>query len=129
MIRKLAVYNIVLVLLVLMLSDRVEAQGAGGAALTTEVCFKWVKWDANTEADLDGYKVYWGRESRAYDQLVDVGNMNSHILNLPPGKWYIAVTAYDKSRNESGYSNEVIVTIVEEDTEAPDAPKNLRENP
>jgi len=66
-------------------------------------------WDANTESDLAGYKVYYGSGSRSYGSSIDVGKVTAHTLTgLTEGQtYYIAVTAYNKSYSESGYSNEV----------------------
>jgi hypothetical protein len=73
----------------------------------------FLSWDANTEEDLAGYKVYIGTASRAYGPPVDVGNVTSFkVLNLVRAQtYYFAVTAYDTSGNESGYSTEVSKTI------------------
>ena len=70
-------------------------------------------WDPNTDSDLAGYKVYLGNASRSYQSSLDVGNKaNATVTNLLAGAtYYFAVTAYDSSRNESGYSNEVAYTI------------------
>ncbi len=68
-------------------------------------------WDANTEADLAGYRVYYGTSSRNYTQVIDVGKVTSYTLNqLQENQpYFFAVTAYDTAGNESGYSNEVSV--------------------
>jgi len=44
-----------------------------------------------------------------YDHSIDVGNITTYTLTgLTQGQTYfIALTAYDTSHNESGYSNEV----------------------
>jgi phosphodiesterase/alkaline phosphatase D-like protein len=70
-------------------------------------------WDANTEADLAGYKVYFGTSSRSYGTPVDVGNQTAFtVAGLNNGQtYYFAVTAYDSSGNESGYSAEVNKTV------------------
>jgi len=67
-------------------------------------------WDPNTEADLAGYKIYYGNYSENYQWTVDVGNQTTcTISNLLSGKkYYIAATAYDSFGNESDYSNEVL---------------------
>lgn len=72
-----------------------------------------VSWDSNTEADLAGYKIYYGTASRSYNKVVDVGNVVQYqIDNLSEGQtYYFAVTAYDTAFNESGYSAEVTVTF------------------
>lgn len=66
-------------------------------------------WDPNTEPDLGGYKVYYGTSSGTYGVPLNVGNGTDYTLTgLIEGQvYYIAVTAYDKSGNESVYSNEV----------------------
>ena len=72
-------------------------------------------WDRNTETDIAGYKVYYGNVSRSvnggYQHFIDVtGNPQSPTctLTLDVGKtYYVAVTAYDSSTNESGYSVEL----------------------
>jgi hypothetical protein len=65
-------------------------------------------WDPNTEPDLVGYRVYYGKASRTYGTPIDVGNITTYTLTgLTSGQtYYIAVTSYDPS-NESDYSNEV----------------------
>jgi hypothetical protein len=66
-------------------------------------------WDPNTEPDLRGYKVYYGTSSGTYGVPLYVRNVTDYTLTgLTEGQvYYIAVTAYDKSGNESVYSNEV----------------------
>ena len=90
-----------------------------------------VTWDPNSEADLAGYKIYWGNSSRMYHSAVDVGNVIvKQIEGLTEGvRWYFTATAYDTAANESGYSNEVWIffgdsTVV--DSIAPVPPYNLR---
>ncbi len=72
-----------------------------------------VSWDANTENDLAGYRIYYGERSRNYDLQITVGEVTSHRIDgLTPGKrYFFAVTAYDLSGNESGFSSEVSVDI------------------
>jgi len=67
-----------------------------------------VSWNANTESDLAGYKVYYGGQSGTYDNVVDVEDTTSHVIdNLDNGNtYYIVVTAYDFTGNESGPSIE-----------------------
>ena len=98
-----------------------------------------LEWDANSEADLAGYKVYYkvGSPGEPYDGTgavegdspVDVGNVTTFTLNdLTEGNtYYFVATAYDTETNESDYSNEVFKQIESEipDTIPPDAPTNL----
>lgn len=83
-------------------------------------------WDANTETDLAGYKMYWGDVSGSYGTPVDVGLVTEHPLDLSEwtdGVYYFAVTAYDNRGNESGYSNEVSYEV---DHTAPTPPVGCR---
>src|SRR3990172_1206731 len=68
-------------------------------------------WAPNTEPDVGGYKVHYGPSSRTYTQHADVPGRDTTeyaVTNLTPGKrYYFALTAYDTSGNESGYSAEV----------------------
>ena len=66
-------------------------------------------WNASSDASLTGYKVYYGVQSRTYPNALDVGKTTTHtVTGLQEGAtYYFAVTAYNASRSESGYSNEV----------------------
>ena len=70
-------------------------------------------WDANTETDLAGYRVHYGTASGSYTTSVDVHKVTtSSIGTLTAGQtYYFAVTAYDASGNESGYSNQVSYSV------------------
>ena len=80
-------------------------------------------WDANSEPDLAGYKLFYGTASGHYDVSVDVGNTNSYtIANLSEGTtYYFAAVAYDASHNESAYSEELVFTVKAPNS-APDIP-------
>lgn len=90
-----------------------------------------LEWDANTEADLAGYKIYYGRTSGApYDGVgaregnspIDVANVTTFTLHgLADGHMYFVATAYDTQDLESGYSNEVSALL---DTLPPAPPQN-----
>lgn len=75
-----------------------------------------LRWDANTEPDLAGYKVYYGTKSREYSKSYDVGDTTQFTLYWLPMnvRLYFAATAYDTVPNESLYSNEVDTLIESE---------------
>lgn len=86
-----------------------------------------VTWNANTEEDLAGYRLYVGKASRQYGEPIDVGNVTEHVMEITPeygATYYFALTAYDTSGNESGYSDEA--TCFVPDSEAPKKPTGLR---
>ena len=81
-------------------------------------------WDANTEPDLEGYVVYRnvGSPGPPYkysdtlpeddlanplNPMVTMTGLNEHT------EYYVAVTAYDTDENESNYSGEVCVEIID----------------
>jgi len=86
-----------------------------------------LEWDANTEPDLAGYKLYYGFTSGVYGTHFEAGNrLEWKAVQLEENTtYYFALTAYDTFGNESDYSNEVMYTTG--DTTAPGAPQNLRE--
>jgi hypothetical protein len=79
-------------------------------------------WDPNSEADLEGYGVYFklGASGPPYDlfghvtlqELNDPDNPAFAVTGLAKGSsYYFAVTAYDTAGNESGYSAPVCAQI------------------
>lgn len=72
-----------------------------------------LSWDANTEADLAGYKVYYGTSSRSYGTPIDVNNQTTFtVTGLSEGQtYYFAVTAYNNTNVESAFSAEVSKTF------------------
>lgn len=75
-----------------------------------------LQWDANTETDLAGYKVFYATSSTALSTSVpvDVKNVVTYTIgNLDQNKPYsFAVKAYNTAGMESAFSN--IVTIPEQ---------------
>ena len=95
----------------------------------------FIRWDANVEPDLGGYKVYAGFSSGNYASTVDVGLTAapaSPQVKLPAAgvnseqPWFLVITAYDTSQNESGFSNEVNCFFDQKvgDTSPPASPQN-----
>jgi hypothetical protein len=79
-------------------------------------------WGPNSEADLEGYGVYFklGASGPPYDlfgyvtlqELNDPNNPAFAVTGLAKGSsYYFAVTAYDTAGNESGYSTPVCAQI------------------
>jgi len=65
-------------------------------------------WNPNGESDLAGYKLYYGTTSHSYGSPVVVGNKTTYTLSgLGTRTYYFAVTAYNSSGKESGFSDEV----------------------
>lgn len=71
-----------------------------------------LEWDETRERGVDGYRLYYGKETGEYPAHQNVGLEACHsgtctaTVTVPDGRWYFAVTAHN-SVNESDYSNEV----------------------
>lgn len=80
--------------------------GATGATAT-------LAWDQVVDPNVQGYNVYYGTQSRSYSDSVNAGGSTMQtVANLDRGTtYYFAVTAYNTSGIESGYSEEVSAQI------------------
>ena len=84
-----------------------------------------LSWDANTDADLTGYKIYYGNYSGNSSTFVPVGSVpvaspktTGTVAGLSTGKkWFFRVTALSGSM-ESLYSNVVQVLFIKTPTGA-----------
>ena len=90
-----------------------DSQNVMITVINTDVSQITILWDAVIDPGLAGYKVHYGVSSGNYDSYVDVGNNTNHTLSsLVRGvSYYIAVTAYGTSNDESTYSNEIIHNV------------------
>jgi len=98
----------------------ISCSGASGTAMamvTVTVESTALAWQApvqNTNGtaitDLAGYNLYYGTESGRYTQMRPVRDASQTNLELPvePGTYYLAMTAYDTTGNESELSNEIV---------------------
>ena len=71
-----------------------------------------LEWDANTETNLAGYKLYYNtvKAGPPYTTTVDVGNILEYTftdLDLDTLHYWFVATAYSVEGFESGFSNEV----------------------
>lgn len=71
-----------------------------------------LEWDQVNSPSLAGYMLYYGTAAGNYTSKVDVGNTNIRSIGslADGGTYHFAVTAYDASHNESGFSNDVTAT-------------------
>ena len=99
-------------------------------AFAAEVTFEW---DANTESDLAGYRLYQSTTSNG--QVLGVGAISITCPPLEPkdctqythkglsdGTFYWKATAFDVDGNESDFSEEVSLSI---DTIPPGSPQSF----
>ena len=74
-----------------------------------------VTWNANTEPDLAGYRLYGGQSSTSFSFSADVGLVTTIVIVpqlVNDGLWYFAVAAYDTSANESALSSIVSRRVI-----------------
>lgn len=103
--------SIVIFLALFVLAISANFAQAGSATLS---------WNANSESDLAGYKIYYGTAARTgadpktcglcgYSTSVNVGNVRTYTFsNLTNNTtYYFSITAYDTSNNESVFSSQV----------------------
>jgi hypothetical protein len=72
-----------------------------------------LSWIPSTNADVDGYNVYYGTASGDYSFMLNLGNENSTVINhLNEGStYYFVVSTVDSLGDESPLSQEVSYTI------------------
>lgn len=120
-------HNYHILLLVFLMAVIFGCGGGGDAPLPvlSQTASYTMAWGPNTEADLAGYYVYYGTSQRTnvdpnncptdgykcgYKEKIRVGKVTTHVFQLPRGKYYFAVTAFDTAGNESAFSNEFVKT-------------------
>ena len=82
------------------------------SAFNTDAANVGLAWDANSDPNIAGYRLYTGFQSGIYSQSTNVGNTNYVLVtNLIAGKpYYFTVTAYNTTAVESAPSNQVTYT-------------------
>ena len=67
-------------------------------------------WDPNPEPAVEGYRVYYGKASGFYTNVIDVGNRTDCVIpGLDAGTTYfLACTAYSATGDESDFSGEIV---------------------
>jgi hypothetical protein len=67
-------------------------------------------WDPNPEPSVQGYRVYYGKASGFYTNVLDVGNRTDCVIpGLEAGTTYfLACTAYSATGDESNFSGEIV---------------------
>ena len=89
--------------------------GGGGSAPQASATTATLSWDAVTDSNLGGYRIYLGTAPGNYTEFESVikGVTSFTVEGLKRGtRYYFAVTAYDDaSNNESFPANEVFKDI------------------
>ena len=68
-------------------------------------------WNANTESDLGGYKLYATQNTNLWTHVKSVGLVTETTLLLPDqGTWYFTLTAINTGGLESEQSNIAVYT-------------------
>jgi hypothetical protein len=70
-----------------------------------------VSWDANSEPDIAGYRLFYGRESRVYTNQVAAPGPMAVVSDLSEGEtYYFAAVAYNNDGLQSELSAEISYT-------------------
>ena len=70
-----------------------------------------LEWNANTESDLGGYKLYATQNTNLWTYVKSVGLVTETTLLLPDqGTWYFTLTATNTGGLESEQSNIAVYT-------------------
>ncbi len=86
-----------------------------------------LEWDANTEEDLKGYRLYYHAEGDDYAPLDDIlAPATTWQGFFTEGRHWWRLTAYDESGNESAPSNVVSYLVSAPTDETPPAIPGLR---
>lgn len=99
-----------------------------GSTLPAQAAICTLSWDANTETDLAGYRVFQTPSGVLYPpEPAWIGNATEVTCDqlgatVSGTTYYFHVTAYDTAGNVSGPSNEVSFTV----PMSPPVPKGLR---
>jgi len=82
-------------------------------------------WDAPADASrVAGYRVCYGAVAGSHPACLDAGTaLTISIPSLPDGNYFFAAKSYAANGQESGWSNEVALTL---NSTPPGAPANLR---
>jgi len=89
-----------------------------------------VSWQANTEPDLAGYRIYYGTASGQYGPPVRVSAATTtyQLTGLAPStRYFVALTAFNTAGFESGFSAEASATTLND--VAPGPPKGVALTP
>jgi hypothetical protein len=90
-------------------ADGTRAGSATSAFTVAKVDSLNLAWNANTESNIAGYKLYMGTTSGVYGAPIDVGLVTTYVVqNLVSGTtYYFAITAYNTSGLESAKSTAI----------------------
>jgi uncharacterized repeat protein (TIGR02543 family) len=105
----------------------------GITATGTDTGCAHLSWSANPEADVVGYRIYFGLESveggeaSSYDDSASVGRLTSETLcGLLNGTYYFALRAKNALGHLSDYSQEVSSVITNPPVEGPTPPQQVQ---
>ena len=68
-----------------------------------------VSADGSSLNDLAGYRIRWGTQSGVYTNMTEIDNpsLTRYVIdNVVPAEYFVVISAFDNSENESANSNE-----------------------
>jgi hypothetical protein len=84
-----------------------------GSALEVSAASVKLAWDPSTDPQVTGYRLYYGKSSEVYTEVIDAGNRTDcTVTGLDAGAtYYFAAKAYTGAGDESTFSNETSQTL------------------
>ncbi len=89
----------------------VEVMQVGPASTTLSWSAPTQNEDGSTLTDLAGYKIFYGRTSGEYTNVIEIDNpsVTTYVVeNLAPATYYFAAKSFNSSGTESAFSGEVV---------------------
>lgn len=91
-----------------------------------------LQWTPNSETNLAGYKIYYGKATGDYDDIIDVNlpPITDEVIRISLSDfedgitYYLAATAYDSDGFESDFSTEIMWTAPTEEIIKPNPVQN-----
>lgn len=89
------------------------AQGSGSVTLAWTPPTTRSDGEPISPGEIGGYNVHYGTSSGNYSRKEDVQYPNDQVSinNLKPGTYHFALKVYDTQGLQSGFSEEVVVTV------------------
>jgi hypothetical protein len=96
------------------LADGRSMQASGGQPVTVEWSPLLQQLDGAPEAQLAGFRLYYGNRAGMYDFVIEIGDpaaQNYRLPGLPAGAWYFAVSGVDGANREGPLSRAAVIRL------------------
>jgi hypothetical protein len=91
-----------------------DVEAAADISIAWDTPFEYSDDSPLDFSDIDGYRIYFGNESKRYNNIIRISDPAITSCSIPvesSDTYYISMTVVTKDGLESDYSNEIIRTI------------------